>query len=230
MATAVAPSASLAHPAASPVRLPRSPAVFAACATAIAGYLDAVGYAQLSHLYVSFMSGNSTHLGMSIADGAWSDVISAVTVVAAFVIGSALGPMVAARSGASGIRDVLLAELLVLLVALTLAATGGPRPALFIVAVAMGMQNAMHQLISGADVGRSFITGALSSLGQSLAQLLGGKGCVRRTLVLAASWLAFVFGAVAGSFVLATVGLLPALIIVVVLLALATLLFVVRLL
>lgn len=62
------------------VDLPRAPEVFATLVTAIAGFVDAVGYVQLSHLYVSFMSGNSTHLGVSMAARAWSDVGSAAAV------------------------------------------------------------------------------------------------------------------------------------------------------
>ncbi len=50
-------------------RAPRHPVVFATLMTAMAGFLDAVGYAQLGRLYVSFMSGNSTQLGIAIAQG-----------------------------------------------------------------------------------------------------------------------------------------------------------------
>jgi uncharacterized membrane protein YoaK (UPF0700 family) len=102
---------------------------------------------------------------------------------------------------------VLLAELLVLLVALGLALSVNPQAALTGVAAAMGMQNAVHQLISGADVGRSFITGALFSLGQALAKVVEGNKDERRTIgVLVLSWLAFVFGVVIGSLTFTAVG------------------------
>jgi uncharacterized membrane protein YoaK (UPF0700 family) len=208
MATAFVSQASTMQRAAWFRRVPRSPAIFATVVTAIAGYFDAVGYVQLGHLYVSFMSGNSTHLGMSLAAGAFGDVILAAFVVGAFVIGACLGTIVADRSGATRVVAVLLAELLVLLVALGLALSVNPQAALTGVAAAMGMQNAVHQLISGADVGRSFITGALFSLGQALAKVVEGNKDERRTIgVLVLSWLAFVFGVVIGSLTFAAVGL-----------------------
>lgn len=206
------------------MRVPRVPATFAALVTAIAGFLDAVGYVQLSHLYVSFMSGNSTHLGMSIAAGVWSDVCSAALVIVAFVVGASLGTITADRAGEGRIVAVLSAECLVLLIAFGLALAGYPRAALLVVAAAMGVQNALHQLIAGADVGRSFITGTLFGLGQSLAQILVGKGCTRRAMLLASSWLSFVSGAVAGTVAFAALGLLPSLAFVIALLSLAILL------
>jgi len=43
-----------------------------ACAlSALAGYVDAIGFLHLGGLFVSFMSGNSTRLGVSLADGQW---------------------------------------------------------------------------------------------------------------------------------------------------------------
>jgi uncharacterized membrane protein YoaK (UPF0700 family) len=208
MSTVVVPQASSVQRAGWLTRVPRAPAVFAVFVTAIAGYFDAVGYIQLGHLYVSFMSGNSTHLGMALAAGAWGDVVLAALVVGAFVLGAGLGTIVADRSEATRVGSVLLAELLVLLAAFGLALSINPDVALIGVAVAMGMQNAAHQLIAGADIGRSFITGALFSLGQALAKVFEGNKSDWRTIgVLAVSWLAFVCGVVVGSLTLATVGL-----------------------
>lgn len=207
-------------------RPPRSPAIFAALITATAGYLDAVGYVQLAGLYISFMSGNSTHLGVSVASAAWADAASTAAVILAFVVGAFLGAIVAERAGAGQVIAVLLAELLVLLIALGLAIAAGPRPAMHIVAAAMGMQNSAHQRIAGADVGKSYVTGTLFSFGRSLAQLLAGKGGVRPALVLAGSWLALVGGVMAGATALATFGLLLSLVLIVLVLALAVVLVV----
>jgi uncharacterized membrane protein YoaK (UPF0700 family) len=41
--------------------------------TAIAGYVDAIGFLTLKHLFVSFMSGNSTQFAVAVADRSWSD-------------------------------------------------------------------------------------------------------------------------------------------------------------
>ena len=68
--------------------------------------------------------------------------------------------------------SVLGAEILFFLAAIALALFHRDRSALALVATAMGMQSALHQLVSGADVGKSFITGALFDLGQAIARLL----------------------------------------------------------
>jgi uncharacterized membrane protein YoaK (UPF0700 family) len=41
-----------------------------ACAlSALAGYVDGIGFPHLGGLFVSFMSGNSTRMGVSLAEG-----------------------------------------------------------------------------------------------------------------------------------------------------------------
>ena len=47
-----------------------SPATALACAlSALAGYVDGIGFLHLGGLFVSFMSGNSTRMGVSLAAG-----------------------------------------------------------------------------------------------------------------------------------------------------------------
>src|ERR1700692_803351 len=44
-----------------------------ACAlSALAGYVDAIGFLHLGGLFVAFMSGNSTRMGVSLGEGPWS--------------------------------------------------------------------------------------------------------------------------------------------------------------
>ena len=37
----------------------------------LAGYVDSLGFLQLGGVFVSFMSGNSTRLAVSLAEGRW---------------------------------------------------------------------------------------------------------------------------------------------------------------
>jgi len=63
-----------------------------ACAlSALAGYVDGIGFIHLGGLFVSFMSGNSTRMGVSLADGHWHDAAQALGLIALFVVGAALG-------------------------------------------------------------------------------------------------------------------------------------------
>lgn len=183
------------------------PFLFATVLTTVAGFLDAAGYAELSHLYVSFMSGNSTHLGMALAAASWSSVLAVLVIVAAFVLGAGLGSWLADVSGARLLRTILTAELAMLLAAIAISCAFGSRTALVLVTVAMGMQNTMHQSIAGADIGRSFITGTLFNLGQAISRRLRNRGVAGAIASNFVSWLAFVFGAALGTLSLSWLGL-----------------------
>src|SRR6202048_352862 len=61
-----------------------------ACAlSALAGYVDAIGFLHLGGLFVSFMSGNSTRLGVSLAEGQWLSAAEAFGLGALVVTGAA---------------------------------------------------------------------------------------------------------------------------------------------
>src|SRR5271154_5572159 len=50
-----------------------------ACAlSALAGYVDAIGFLHLGGLFVSFMSGNSTRMGVSLAEGQWTSAATSL--------------------------------------------------------------------------------------------------------------------------------------------------------
>jgi oxalate decarboxylase len=187
-------------------------ASLALVATFVAGLLDAVGFVQLSGLFVSFMSGNSTHLGMSLARADWAAVLAALGVVGAFSAG-ALGGTLAydAASPDWRLRLVLLGELVLVLLAMGLVVLGQATAGLALVAFAMGWQNLVHRSVAGADIGRSFITGALFGLGQAGARAIRGTGPVGAVWAYGAAWLAFVIGAAAGALILMRLGLIEAL-------------------
>jgi uncharacterized membrane protein YoaK (UPF0700 family) len=59
----------------------------AVCVSALAGYLDAVGFIGSGGFFVSFMSGNSTRAGVGLAHGG-SPALIAAGLVGAFVSGA----------------------------------------------------------------------------------------------------------------------------------------------
>jgi uncharacterized membrane protein YoaK (UPF0700 family) len=181
--------------------------------TLLAGFVDAVGYARLGQLYLSFMSGNSTRWGMALASSDRAVIGWGGTIIVTFVLGCMLGSLVAAASGRFKLVCVLASELVCLLTSLILAALAVGRPALLPIALAMGMQNAAHQVIYGSDTGKTFITGTLVSVGQSLAQVLLGHGRGAEAATSLASWCAFVTGVFFGAVSLADLGLSRALLI-----------------
>jgi uncharacterized membrane protein YoaK (UPF0700 family) len=190
---------------------PKHPLTLATILTVLAGFLDAAAYIELNHLYVSFMSGNSTHLGLSIPTGDLSQILGVLIVIGAFVFGAFAGTWVSDNSGPHSLILTLAAETAMLFIAVILAVMSALHPSLFVVAVAMGMQNSLHQVVAGADVGRGFITGALFSLGQSLARLKCGNGQGWRAASYFVSWLVFVIGASIGAVSLSHFGLVACL-------------------
>lgn len=167
-------------------------------ATALAGFLDAVGFQQLNHLYVSFMSGNSTRFGMALAEGHWSLAGHAVVIISSFVAGAFAGTLISGAASRA-MLSLLVGEVLLCIIAIAMAASGFARPALALIAAIMGMQNVMHRDIAGADTGKGFITGALFGLGQALAHVLARRGGVMPVWVNAGSWFSFVMGVGGGA-------------------------------
>ncbi|MEP9387990.1 YoaK family protein [Mesorhizobium sp. KR9-304] len=192
---------------ASMISQPSRPVVYATLLTILAGFLDAAAYSELDHLYVSFMSGNSTHLGIVLASGDLPGIVAVAVIVGAFVLGAGVGTWIADAAGTRLLASILTAEAMFLAVALALSLQGNNHPALLLVAMAMGMQNTMHQVIAGADVGKSFITGALFGLGQSIARLLRGRGKAGEVASNLLSWIAFVAGATIGTLAVLSFGL-----------------------
>src|SRR5271170_1725681 len=101
-----------------------------ACAlSALAGYVDGIGYLHLGGLFVSFMSGNSTRLGVALADAHWGHAFEALGLIALFVLGAAAGSLVALGRGRHRRPLILLIEALLLTAAASAYAFGLPNAA-----------------------------------------------------------------------------------------------------
>jgi uncharacterized membrane protein YoaK (UPF0700 family) len=181
--------------------------------TALAGFVDAVGYTAMGHLYLSFMSGNTTQFGMAVANRDGYVVGWAGAVIAAFVLGAFLGSVLQAAEGRTRMPLVLACELTCLISAWSLDGWLATNVALLFVAVAMGTQNAIHKSIAGAAAGKSFITGALFGVGDALARACLGRACFAEAGANAVSWLAFIAGVICGTLGIGALGIDPALLI-----------------
>lgn len=186
------------------------PFAFATFATLIAGFVDAVGYAYLGGLFLSFMSGNSTRLGIALGDGHWAMAGHAVTIIAGFVLGAFLGTLLTMIAGSWKLVLILAIEVVLFALATGLVAMNTGFASLLPVAIAMGLQNSVHQVVGGADIGKSFVTGALFGMGQALAKCVAGRAKNSEWLAYAASWGAFVTGALIGAIALTRYGLTSA--------------------
>ncbi|MFE1599025.1 YoaK family protein [Methylobacterium sp. ID0610] len=190
--------------------------------TALAGYVDGLGFTWLGGLYPSFMSGNTTQLGValgqaslgqvslgqvSLGQASFGQALMPAGLIGLFLAGATLGTLLSIVAPSRWRTGVVLAfEALLLLGAL---AIGLATPALdlsaLLMALAMGAQNAAIAAVQGFRGGTTFVTGTLFSLGQGLARALTGTGPALGWWREAAAWLALVSGAVAGAAAYATV-------------------------
>jgi uncharacterized membrane protein YoaK (UPF0700 family) len=170
-----------------------------ACAlSALAGYVDAIGFLQLGGLFVSFMSGNSTRMGVYLAAGNWLAAAEALGLIALFVVGAAFGSLIVLGRGVHRQPWVLLAEALLLAAAALCYALGLPNLAVATIVMAMGMENAVFQIEGGGGLGLTYVTGALVKVGQYLAVAVTGGdrlGWVPNLLL----WAALAAGGVCGA-------------------------------
>jgi uncharacterized membrane protein YoaK (UPF0700 family) len=170
-----------------------------ACAlSALAGYVDGIGFLHLGGLFVSFMSGNSTRMGVSLAEGQWLSAAEALGLIALFVIGAAAGSLIVLGRGANRQPWVLLAEAMLLAAGALCYAFGLSSAAVAAIVLAMGMENAVFQIEGGAGLGLTYVTGALVKVGQFAAEALTGGpgwGWVSHLLL----WAALVVGSLCGA-------------------------------
>jgi uncharacterized membrane protein YoaK (UPF0700 family) len=170
-----------------------------ACAlSALAGYVDGIGYLHLGGLFVSFMSGNSTRLGVSLAEENWWNAAAALGLIVLFVIGAAAGSLIVLGRGANRQPWVLLAEAALLVLAALYNHIGLPNVAIAAIVLAMGLENAVFQIDGGAGLGLTYVTGALVKVGQLAATALrgGARWAWAPNLLL---WAALVTGSVCGA-------------------------------
>jgi uncharacterized membrane protein YoaK (UPF0700 family) len=146
-----------------------------ACAlSALAGYVDGIGFIHLGGLFVSFMSGNSTRLGVSLAEGNWLSAATALGLIVLFVAGAAAGSLIVLGRGVHRQAWVLWTEALLLAAAALSYQFDGSPLAIALIVLAMGLENAVFQIKGGGGLGLTYVTGALVKVGQLVAAALTG--------------------------------------------------------
>jgi uncharacterized membrane protein YoaK (UPF0700 family) len=164
--------------------------------SAVAGFVDAVGYGQSGGFFVSFMSGNSTRLGVGIAQRI-GQALLAGTLIAAFVTGVVVGTLVARKRSTQ--QSIVLALVSLALASAGLAGRFGIDVlALMLAALAMGAENATFEEAGEVRIGLTYMTGTLVKMGQRIASALVG-GNAEPWLPYLQLWLGLVVGATLGA-------------------------------
>lgn len=154
----------------------RSEIALAAGLAWTAGYVDAVGFLHLGGYFVSFMTGNSTRAGASVADLSLSGFLQAFGLIAAFFLGVV---------AASSLRRILhrhrrpaICSVSAAVLGAAWASTAVPgaewmlAPAL---AGSMGLLNAVFERGGEVSIGITYMTGTLVKLGQKVTAVLFGE-------------------------------------------------------
>jgi uncharacterized membrane protein YoaK (UPF0700 family) len=152
----------------------------------------------LGGLFVSFMSGNSTRLGVNLAQAQWWNAAEALGLIVLFVTGAAAGSLIVLGRGIHRQPWLLLVEALLLVAAALCSSFGLPNLAIAAIVLAMGLENAVFQIDGGAGMGLTYVTGALVKVGQLVAAALtgGSRWAWAPNLLL---WAALVMGSVCGA-------------------------------
>jgi uncharacterized membrane protein YoaK (UPF0700 family) len=175
--------------------------------SALAGYVDAIGFMHLGGFFVSFMSGNSTRLGVALAGMKWMNAAIAIGLIGSFVGGVVLAEFLARLVGDRWRRAaVLLMQAGLLVAAAVLHFEGWVRPGITLMAVAMGSENTVFRRNGEVTVGLTYMTGTLVKMGQNICVALTG-GPLFGWVSYFALWFGMLCGAITGAFVFSLVGL-----------------------
>ena len=166
---------------------------------AIAGFVDAVGFLTLGHLFVSFASGNSTQFAIGVGVGGvpWRKASMAGVLVGLFVVGVSGGKMLAIAAKDWRRPAILLVES-ALLGAAALAPLSGVRAA-FLMAMAMGAQNGVLHQAGQTRTALTYVTGTLVNFGERLAEALCRVGPAAAWIPYLILWAGIVCGGAVGA-------------------------------
>jgi uncharacterized membrane protein YoaK (UPF0700 family) len=196
------------------------------------GVVDAISYLGLGRVFTGNMTGNVVLLGFGIAGSGGLPVVGPIVSLAAFLVGSGAGGVLAAWTAERHARHISIAlaiEIALALTATIVAAAADVRPSSFsadvviaLLALAMGVRNATVRRLAVPDLTTTVLTMTLTALAAE-SRLVGGsgQGSVRRS----AAVLAMGLGGIAGA-LLVKIGLVPPLLAVAALALLAALAYV----
>ena len=130
----------------------------------LAGWVDAIGVGSSNDVFLSFMSGNTTNLALSLTHQDWARAKTIGAAVALFVAGVTFGELVRRWTGRLGQPLVLWLESFLLGAGAAFHWPGiGVQVSntLWPLVFAMGLQNTSMRRVGGINVGLTYVTGAL---------------------------------------------------------------------
>ncbi|CAN5791341.1 YoaK family protein [soil metagenome] len=170
----------------------------AICLAALAGFVDALAFSSLGGFFASFMSGNTTRLGVAFATERHDEVRMAGALLLSFVSGVMIATVIARRWPRHAQTAVMIAVTLLLALAATIMDLAPNIKALLLLAVAMGAQNGLFPRDGEMSIGLTSIAGSLVRVAERLAGALMGDPDRWAWIHHLMLWLAFLCCVVSG--------------------------------
>jgi uncharacterized membrane protein YoaK (UPF0700 family) len=132
---------------------------------ALAGGIDALMILHSKQLLAVYMTGNSTKLGQSVVQGAWTQAGPLLAIIASFLCATTLGAWLGAKASHWRAAALLMLTAVLLLIAAPFAGDQYSLGVICLIAAAMGIINQAR----ADQPGVTFITGILVRTGRQLA-------------------------------------------------------------
>ena len=176
----------------------RAKFIIAVMLMGIAGCVDAIGLLRFRHVFVSFMSGDSTQIAVALGGGTWTEARFPAAIVALFLAGVVAGRILSHLSRVWHQPLILFVEAVLLLLAALVLQT---RWAVMVpIALAMGLQSAAMHRVGQMRVHLTYVTGTLVSFAEKLTDAFVMGGTERwQWLPYLLQWTGLVVGAVLGA-------------------------------
>jgi uncharacterized membrane protein YoaK (UPF0700 family) len=180
-------------------QLGRAERLLAYAIAGVAGFVDASGFLAADRYFVSFMSGNTTRLGVELASGTKA-ALAACLLLFGFVIGVTLGALLAERFTQWRKPAVLALSTLLLALGSAGAMLGSTNALMGCAVLAMGSINNVFRRDGEIALGVTYMTGALVRIGEGLAGWLeGSKRGAKGILPSLILWSSLAAGAILGA-------------------------------
>jgi uncharacterized membrane protein YoaK (UPF0700 family) len=190
------------------------------------GLIDAISIIGLGRVFVANMTGNVVFIGFALAGAPGYSLWGSLVALVGFLVGASVGGFAISRFSVHRgrlLRNALVVELVLFLVALVVSITGGPSlplgRQLVIVAlgaVALGIQNAVVRHLAVPDMTTTVLTMTLTGIGSDLRKR-DLATAARRLLAV----LAMLIGAGVGAILVLNLGVSAGIVTVTIVLAVA---------
>jgi uncharacterized membrane protein YoaK (UPF0700 family) len=168
--------------------------------TVVTGVVDAVSYLKFGHVFVANMTGNIVFLGFGLAGAGGLSIAASLVSLAAFLVGAGAGGRLGVRLGAQRghlLTRAIAIEFGLVTVAMVTAAVSGDQSSdagryalIVLLALALGLQNAVARRLGVADLTTTVLTLTLTGIAADSRPAGGNNPRLGRRLASVAAMLA----------------------------------------